>query len=70
MTDATAYMGGRPINSALNDNTARAGQSSFHPGGSQIAMGDGKVRFVSENASLVVLRNVARPSDGGIVGQF
>jgi prepilin-type N-terminal cleavage/methylation domain-containing protein/prepilin-type processing-associated H-X9-DG protein len=44
------------------------GFSSVHPGGAQFAMGDGSVRFVSQNATVSILQRLANRSDGNIVG--
>ena len=43
---------------------------SFHKGGAQFTMGDGAVRFISENISFTVFVNLATPSGGEIVGEF
>ncbi|MDX1969756.1 MAG: DUF1559 domain-containing protein [Planctomycetaceae bacterium] len=43
---------------------------SLHTGGCHVLMGDGAVRFVSENTSRTTLNNLARMSDGQSVGEF
>lgn len=44
--------------------------NSEHTGGVQFAMADGSVRFISENISLVTLKQLAMKSDGAVVGEF
>jgi len=46
------------------------GFSSAHPGGAQFAFGDGSVRFLSENISPQLYRNLGNRADGKIVGDF
>ncbi|MCA9038178.1 MAG: DUF1559 domain-containing protein [Planctomycetaceae bacterium] len=43
---------------------------SLHTGGTQVAMGDGSVRFLSENADGTLLNNLAFISDGNITSGF
>ncbi|MFV0443394.1 MAG: DUF1559 domain-containing protein [Planctomycetaceae bacterium] len=40
---------------------------SLHPGGGQVAMGDGKVAFLSENIDLLLYQNLIGRSDGNPV---
>jgi prepilin-type N-terminal cleavage/methylation domain-containing protein len=47
-----------------------SGFGSMHTGGCHFLMGDGAVRFVSENVDLTTLRNLSRVSDGQITGDF
>lgn len=44
--------------------------NSEHTGGVQFALGDGSVRFMSENIDLVTLKNLAMKSDGQVIGEF
>ncbi|HWL07457.1 MAG TPA: DUF1559 domain-containing protein [Planctomicrobium sp.] len=44
--------------------------SSAHTGGAHFALGDGSVRFISENVNLVTLRNLAIRNDGEVLGEF
>jgi prepilin-type N-terminal cleavage/methylation domain-containing protein len=46
----------------------RAG--STHTGGMHVLLGDGAVRFLSENVDLVILQRLAAMSDGQPIGEF
>jgi len=43
---------------------------SNHPGGLQVVMGDGSVRFISENIAEETRINLARIADGEVLGEF
>ncbi len=43
---------------------------SFHTGGAQFTMGDGAVRFISENIDFRTFISLATPSGGEVVGEF
>jgi len=43
---------------------------SFHEGGCHALLGDGAVRFLSENINLTTYENLAMISDGNVVGEF
>lgn len=43
---------------------------SWHTGGCQAAMGDGSVRFLSENMDVLVLKRIAGSQDGFVTGEF
>jgi prepilin-type N-terminal cleavage/methylation domain-containing protein len=43
---------------------------SFHTGGAQFALGDGSVRFISENVSFSLFIALATPAGGEVVGEF
>jgi len=49
---------------------ARSSFSSLHQGGSQFVMGDGSVRFLSENLATSTLNRLGNKSDGNIIGEF
>lgn len=46
------------------------GLGSYHVGGRMCVMGDGSVRFISDNINPWVLRNLANRHDGELVGEF
>jgi prepilin-type processing-associated H-X9-DG protein len=46
-------------------NVGRAG--SFHPGGCNVALFDGSVRFISETIDKAILRALGDPRDGKAV---
>ncbi len=63
-----------PPNSPLPD-VAHHGESvmgarSRHPGGAQIALSDGSVRFVAETVELPSWRNLHARNDGQVLGEF
>ncbi len=47
-----------------------AGFSSYHTGGCHFAMGDGAIRFVSQNISSITLQALGSRQGGEIVGEF
>lgn len=47
-----------------------AGFSSWHTGGNQMVLGDGTVRFISENIDPTIYTNLVRRSDGEKLGEF
>jgi len=46
------------------------GFSSWHTGGMQAVLGDGTVRFLSENIDSTIYENLSRKSDGKTLGEF
>ncbi len=46
------------------------GSSSYHPGGTQILLGDGSVRFVSDSVEIQTWMNLSRRADGMVLGEF
>jgi hypothetical protein len=46
------------------------GFGSYHVGGAQFTLGDGSVRFLSENIDPQVFKNLGNRGDGAIVGDF
>lgn len=43
---------------------------AFHPGGMNIALCDGSVRFISETINKDIVRRLVGRSDGEVVGEF
>ena len=43
---------------------------SLHVGGTHALMGDGTVRFISENIDTQIVRRLSDPADGEIIGEF
>lgn len=46
------------------------GSSSYHPGGTQVLLGDGSVRFVSDSVAIDTWINLSRRADGQVLGDF
>ena len=46
------------------------GFGSMHTGGAQFLMGDGAVKFLSENLDMTTYRHLARVNDGQLLGDF
>ena len=55
---------------ASQPNVGSDGFGSVHEGGCQMLLGDGSVRFLSENIAGPTWRNLGQRNDGQIVGQF
>ena len=51
-------------------NGSHAGWYSFHTGGAHSLMGDGSVRFLSENASALIVASIITAQRGEIIGDF
>lgn len=43
---------------------------SLHPGGVQVALGDGSVRFISETIEINTWRHLSTMRDGQVLGEF
>jgi len=43
---------------------------SFHTGGCHAILGDGSVRFISENIAAVTVARLCAPADGNVLGEF
>jgi prepilin-type N-terminal cleavage/methylation domain-containing protein len=63
---------GGPANCSWAINNCGSNDEPFsgHAGGCQALLGDGSVRFISENLSFETLRRLANPKDGLPVGEF
>jgi len=58
-------------NSAIHAaNQCNTSLRSQHVGGIQTLLGDGAVRFISENLDLATLKNLADKDDGNVIGEF
>lgn len=44
--------------------------SSYHPGGANVSMGDGSVRFLKETTNLTTLKKLGAMNDGGVVSDY
>jgi prepilin-type N-terminal cleavage/methylation domain-containing protein len=51
-------------------NAVTVGFGSSHTGGMQAVLGDGTVRFLSENIDSTIYENLSRKSDGKTLGEF
>lgn len=62
---------GNPIIHPINFPTYHVGQMySEHRGGGNVCMGDGSVRFFSENIDLILFAELASIGEGEVVGEF
>ena len=62
-----------PINFGFTSTTPRpetAGFGSMHSGGCHFLMGDGSVRFISQNVDFNTYRRLSRIADGGVTGEY
>jgi Protein of unknown function (DUF1559) len=61
------------FNAFVSSTTPRpetSGFGSLHSGGSHFLMGDGTVRFISQNVDLNTYKKLSRISDGMTLGEF
>lgn len=56
--------------SDVRQDLVTVGFSSWHTGGCQAVLGDGTVRFLSENIDGTIYTNLSRRSDGKTLGEF
>lgn len=62
-----------PINAFNTSSTPRpqtTGFGSLHSGGCYFLMGDGSIRFISQNINMNTYRQLSRIADGAVVGDF
>ena len=62
-----------PINAFVSSSTPKpetTGFGSLHVGGSHFLMGDGTVRFISQNVDFNTYRQLSRIADGAVLGEF
>lgn len=67
---AAACPGGRPGGPCLMNCNNKWNYYSFHEGGCHFLMGDGAVRFISENSNRNTLLNLHGCQDGAVIGEF
>ncbi len=62
-----------PINAFVSFSTPKpetTGFGSLHVGGSHFLMGDGAVRFISQNVDMNTYRYLSRVADGNVIGDY
>ncbi|MGC1276036.1 MAG: DUF1559 domain-containing protein [Planctomycetaceae bacterium] len=75
-SDITEYLIGMEGNDPINKHKRDVGDNdgewagSFHTGGAHFLMGDGTVRFVSENINMTTYRGLATRNGGEVIGEF
>ena len=47
-----------------------SGMGSAHVGGAHVTLGDGSVRFISDNVDFATFNYLSHKSDGNVVGDF
>ena len=62
--------GTKTVNGTTFTNSIFHGFGSNHSGGAQFLLGDGSVRFISENISNVTYANLSTIADGVVIGDF
>lgn len=68
-SDPSLYLVSTQINGTTT-NDGRYGFSSAHVGGAHFLLGDGRVRFLSENIDKTTYDNLASIEDGNVLGEF
>jgi prepilin-type N-terminal cleavage/methylation domain-containing protein len=78
-TDISDYLVGMETDDPINANTRDSSgffnndgeyAGSYHTGGAQFVLGDGSVRFISENISMTIYRGLATRGGGEVNGEF
>ncbi len=58
------------LGAAMNVSNHYGNAYSFHPGGLQIVLADGAVRFLNESTALKILMLLSACNDGQVIGEF
>jgi prepilin-type N-terminal cleavage/methylation domain-containing protein len=73
-TTVAAYVNDFRINAAYGGNAQKLqyawGYGSGHTGGCQVVMGDGSVKFISENVDALTFWRLTYIHDGAVIGEF
>jgi prepilin-type N-terminal cleavage/methylation domain-containing protein len=78
-TDITEYLVGMELNDPINANHRDAAgdfnnngeyAGSYHTGGAQFLLGDGSVRFVSQNINMTTYQGLSTRNRGEVTGEF
>jgi len=73
-TTVAAYVNDFRINAAYGGNALKLqyawGYGSGHTGGCQVVMGDGSVKFISENVDALTFWRLTYIHDGAVIGEF
>lgn len=68
-TEMSEYLIAAESNDPINQYTEEAA-GSYHVGGAQFVLGDGSVRFISENISMTIYQGISTRGAGEVVGEF
>lgn len=66
----SAQSGGNTVPASNNAYSGNTILNSYHTGGIHVLLGDGAVRFVSENLDFLTLRQLCVRDDGQVIGEF
>jgi prepilin-type N-terminal cleavage/methylation domain-containing protein len=58
------------VSGFIPNTAAQRSFSSYHPGGAQVCLGDGSVRFLNESMNLATLKSLGGMDDGQTLGEF
>lgn len=68
-TEMSEYLIAAETNDPINGYAEEAA-GSYHVGGAQFVLGDGSVRFISENISMTTYRALSTRAGGEVIGEF